>query len=581
MSFQPLIPISIVSLGLLILLAILAWMERRSTARWLAARLFALIILLASIAALLLRPALPATDRQSPLLLLTKNYDRQVVDSLRQTTPKLEILYTSDALPYPQAQPLTDPISLSTLAPRVTGIAGEGLPADVLEYFPEHRFQFYPAAPQPGVTAMLQEAYYEGQPNLLQGRYQTDGETVTLVLSSPSAAEDSVQLAGAAEQAFSLAFTPRSAGKWLYNLLVKDSSGAVLDLQKVPLVVTTQRHLRILILQAFPAFEIRYLKDFLAAKGHAVAVRSQVSRDKYRTEFSNLPEQALARINATLLDGFDVLLLDGAAYQALSRAELSAISQSVNAGLGVLGLINGPQAELDRWLGLGSVGREPDTISLEKNISLPAYPVQAASRHDWYPVHVSSRGHTIAAYRYEGKGRLAFQSLQESYAYWLRGDSLTYGGLWIPLLEKTARPLTSDYTLNLNSIFPHYAGVPIDFQLTTANNPVAVLADSVAVPLLEDYRIAGVWHGRSWPEHAGWHQLKAGEVQLDYYSFPTAAWPSLAVAQKKQFTQSRAVSAPAFAAAMHENTRLQPVSLLWFYLFFLLSAGFLWLAPKL
>ncbi len=580
MSLQPLLPLWVVVIGFVLLLGGLAWLEVRLPGRWQSLRLTALVLALLSIAALLLRPSREQPTRENPIVLLTQDFAEDTVDSLLSANSAWKVYRAPGTGNYPNSTKLDDWVDLSGLDHRISAIVGEGLPAFALEYLSEKHFQYFPAAPTAGIQQLARKTYIEGQTNTIHGTYFLDNNARKLLLEAPGGPVDSIQIEESGLHNFSLDFTPRSPGLWQYHLVEKDSSGQVIEAALLPLRIAPKKQLRILILQAFPTFEVRYLKDFLADRGHAVAVRSQISRKNFRTEFANLPARDLSRLTDALLDDFDLLLADAAAFSQISRNERYGLGLAVERGLGFLGLINGESAAFQRWLGLMEVGSRLDTVRLDNGLTLPAYPLRTQAGRDWYPLQRTNNQRTVAAFFYQGKGKIGFQAAQESYAYLLRGDSLAYASLWMPVLEGCMRETFPDYTIELLHDFPIYAGAPLDFRITANRQVEVAFADSLMVPLQEHPYLRDVWYGRTWPSDAGWHQIEVGEERLDFYAFENDDWSGLKRAQVRQ--QNLNLSRPATAlTAAQEVTITEPISRIWWYVLFLLSAGFLWLAPKL
>ncbi|PHN06648.1 hypothetical protein [Flavilitoribacter nigricans] len=581
MSFQPLFPIWVIIIGFVLILALLSWLEIRRPLRWRSLRLSALVLALLALMGILLQPSREQIRSDAPVLLLTADYESSVVDSLLLAHSDWEIYRTPGAATYLRSNSLEKLVGLSDLSHRIGALAGNGLPAYAWEYLPQKQFPFFPSALQSGMQKITQKVYSEGQVNQLEGSIYLMDVSRQLLLKDPEGPLDSTIVEPDGLQSFTLNFTPQEAGTWEYQLVQKDTNGQLLSEHILPIRVDPEKRLRVLILQAFPTFEVRYLKDFLADRGHEVAVRSQISRTNFRTEFANLPDRNLNRLSTALLDDFDLLIADAAAFGQLGRNDLNNLSTAVEQGLGFLGIVNGDDASFRRWLGLINVGGEPDSVRLGNNLTLAAYPVNRQQDREWYDLQRTANDRSVAAYFYRGRGKIGFQTTQESYAQLLRGDSLTYASLWMPVLEGTLRETYKDYTIELLSEFPNYTGEPLDFRIT-ANQPLeTVTVDDQKIAVREDPFLDNVWYGRFWPRSTGWHQIAVGEESLDIYSFAANAWPDLRLAQlrRQSLMQVRAEGLPKGEA--FQQTRLEPVSRLWFYLLFLLSAGFLWLAPKL
>ena len=104
----------------------------------------------------------------------------------------------------------------------------------------------------------------------------------------------------------------------------------MLDQQTLPITVKKIKQQKILILSAYPRFELRQFKNWLANNKHHVFWRSKISKDNYRFEYLNSSNRSLKRISNKLLSDIDLLILDTKSFQSMSsRQRLWAVEQVV------------------------------------------------------------------------------------------------------------------------------------------------------------------------------------------------------------------------------------------------------------
>jgi len=192
-------------------------------------------------------------------------------------------------------------------------------------------------------------------------------------------------------------------------------------------------------------------------------------------------------------------------------------------------------------------------------------------------VVVTDKSRTLSGYATVREGTAGFQLLRETYALLLAGDSISYGSLWTPLIEATARTRTISSAIHLTRDFPLRINEPIAVELISDSTP-SLYADSTIVPLAEDPLIDGLWHATVWPGESGWHALATQTDTLPYYVFPSGDWDAVRVAQQQDATRLASATAAAPDALRAVSRRLR-LTVCW--IAFLLATGFLWLAPKL
>jgi hypothetical protein len=189
----------------------------------------------------------------------------------------------------------------------------------------------------------------------------------------------------------------------------------------------------------------------------------------------------------------------------------------------------------------------------------------------------------LSGYVNKGAGRIAFQLLQETYRLVLEGKKMEYASLWSPLVERSARTQNPKFKIETDQPFPIYPDEPLDVNVIAANSAPRLMSDGVLVPLREDVVIDDYWHGRSWADEAGWHQfvIQQDSSKQNYYVSNTAEWQSLRTSQLHRSNEALSENDSTNNKDLSTVKSRYPVSLLIFFIIFLLSAGFLWLVPKL
>lgn len=580
--FNSLFPVSWVIAGSMLILCLLGWLEIKRNQKFLALRLTALLLAVISIACLILNPAL-SMRMTSDIILLTPNYRQQTLDSIANANPACQIYKLASVPGANNAVPIQNYRDLSKLSGNLF-LLGEGLPQYMLEYVDTssiHHFQ----APSPSgfIGIKADKIYSANQRATVEGSVNLRGHW-TISLTGPAGKEDSVRIQTKSPQSFSVTFTPKTPGLFAYTLSAADSSGAVRYTEQLPVQVKEQKTLSILFLSDYPSAEIRFLKNFLERKGHQLTLRYRISKEKYRAEFINTPQKNIGLLNKQRLQHFDLLLTDATSLASLSGAEIREAEQAVKEGLGILSVINTstPSKQTSDFLNLTFTVIKNDSAHLRINqhrVKIPATPVNPSSAKKLFAVQSEISGRMISGYTQNGLGKSGFQILTNTFTLELSGEKNAYAEIWSPLIERLARKEISKYDLRFITPFPYYPDEPLDFTIISASEKPTVRIDSIEIPLVENPLIKNVWFGKTWAGKAGWNTLYTDQNSSRYNFFVSKpeGWRALQAAN--QVSSIRKLVSEKEKPT--EKIIHQPVSRILFFALFLITAGFLWLAPKL
>jgi hypothetical protein len=214
-----------------------------------------------------------------------------------------------------------------------------------------------------------------------------------------------------------------------------------------------------------------------------------------------------------------------------------------------------------------------------KLITTPASETRVVFDPSVTPVQENKSG-ILSGYSFDGAGKIAFQFLQETYRLALSGDSSAYSEVWSPLIEQVAKPRPQKSKIKIVTPFPWYENEPIDVMIISSNGNPLLLDDSVQIPLKEDVIIDNVWHGRTWGASKGWHTLQTEDgTSMPYYISQKDDLKSLSIAN--QMEKNKILQNASSKTSEEKRIAWTEVPPVFFYVLFLISAGFLWVAPKL
>lgn len=549
-----------------------AWFEFRKKTKFRTSRIFAVVVLALSLLGLLLRPFYSTTS-SSGIILLTPGYNQSLLDSVMKQNSHLVLMRTPDCIEVRKAA-VADDDFIEEHSAQIKFILGEGLSAATLETMTKKNFHLLGSLPPGIVFLSIPLEVVENHAATVTGILNADSAG-QLRLAGPAGTEDSVALVKG-NQNFSLSFTPRQNGRFVYYLEIQHGNSA--SREPLPVVVHEEQPLKILFLQKFPTAEIKNLKDFLGQRHHALTLRYQLSKSIYRHEFVNSAEKQITKISQSMLSSFDLIFIDLATLQSLSTPERDDLKKAISTGLGAVVLPSDEPKNLPWFWDVKFKPGAKDTAHVQlvtnRNQVMPVLPFDITSDREIYP-EIKAGSRIVSGYVLLGLGKVAIVLLQETYRIKVEGNEQDYARIWTDLITKVSRKKATD-RLSITTPFPVYQHEPL--EVTLISDDALLLADSISLPLIEDISIDDIWYGRTWAGQPGWHKLETKNSTLHYSIPENSAWKSLRAANRIQATRN-AASAP-----NPSNTTLtekKEVPLLLFFFLFMVSAGFLWLAPKI
>jgi hypothetical protein len=549
---DPLFPLMLSIVVAIVVLATLIYLETRRKQKYLVFRIIAQFFLVSSVFLLALRPSVEKQAEHKSLVLLTEGYQQNKIDSLR-----------------------LKPVSVSSFneLPKVSGItaiAGNGLPSWALELLPAKNYSFIPSPVPKGITAIeIDEHIYAHRWNEIRGTY--NGGSALLKLRGPGGLEDSVEVSNGS---FSLSFFAKAPGRFNYQLITGNEE------EDLPLVIEPERTFNIIFVSDYPTFEMRYLKNFLASKGHRLSIRNQVSRGLYKFEFANRPAENFQSLTTQLLKATDLVIIDERSWHTLGAVEQKNLQSAVNDGLGVIVMPEAKPEKNRSSLVQFTATEEKDTarVALGRagSFRLPALALEAKQSE---PLLTSTEHRVLSGFRHSGAGKVGFQFLLETYQLGLQGKTDVYSSLWISLLEKCARTSRSDLKFRITSPFPLYENEPINFDIISSGKEPQLTIDNIGFPLTEDVFIDDLWHGTTWLDGNRWHDFTLDSATTAVHVMKTGAWKSIYASNNRKATAMHAgqQSGDELASTQRDDKAIK-IAL---FSIFILSAGFLWVAPKL
>ncbi len=470
-------------------------------------------------------------------------------------------------------------------------ILGYGLNKYELDVLRDHQLIFHPGSISGFTSVNWNNIIRSGEKLIVQGSFKgASNKSVRILLRGLSTTLDSVELRG--QQNFELSTSPKLISKAIYSLIAL-SGKDTLAIEKIPVIIEEKTPLKILMISSSPDFESKFLKNWLYAEKYALAIRTNISKGKFSSEFLNTERTNLNRISPVLLDGYDILIGDMSALSGLGSAESSAIQSAMSNGMGVL-------IRADSTGGSGFYRRafniRQNRAIDQKNLTLSweGQSVKKASTPSGQAMEITPRSgeqalvrdnknHILASSKIYGAGRMIITTVPDTYTWMLSNNSANYSSYWSHILENAARKTEVKEGWAVLDQFPVVnSHVRLTLENTAGDLPLARVSGTplrFAQDPLQTFR----WTADYWPSETGWQSVRSANGDSWWYVYEPGDWSSARSAEKMKTTarfaaENKAEVKTGGTAVRTYNYRI-PV--IWFYLLFVGCCAFLWAEKKL
>ncbi len=551
------------------------WSQRKERRFWVK-----LTVSFIGVASLLLMALRPAHQKEALLgrgILLTEGHRPEQLDSLKAIFKRIK---TESYVPGKNLALLETTDSIFVL--------GHGVHSFDMWQFNGKAINFLRGKEPEGLVDITYEnEILLGDELLVKTRYNHPKAGHWLILNDPGGNSlDSISLGDGPEQYIELIAKPKTSGQFTYSLEEKNTEGSFVGKELLPVKVVDRELLNILMVNNFPTFETKYLKNFLAENGHSVLARTQLTTNRFKFEYFNREASPIYQMTPKALEGFDLIVMDVDSYIGLGSSSKAALEEAIREQ--GTGLFIQPNAAFFKLSQRQSPFRFRTDDGTEITFGgaaqkLKKYPYNFLGGFPLQPIVTDSV--EIAFYMPMEKGKMASFVLQDTYHLILNGQQDVYARLWTHLLNDLVRQKEVETQWQALTDVPR-RDQPFDFQLrTNVESPQVKTDQGAAIPLLQDFSVSTLWNGTTYPRSTGWNHLQLSTDSLSrfsYYVFDTN--------ERKAATQKNVLEANIREFGQHEgfgkvnpstSREHVPISPLWFFVPFLLCMGWLWLEPKL
>jgi hypothetical protein len=422
---------------------------------------------------------------------------------------------------------------------------GDGVDEAQLQELKGYAITFKPGTDPEGIIS----CHWPGTINstaklLVQGTYHNPGsKALVLVLKGLGLHLDSVSIAAKTTRQFSFATQPRAVGKVQYQLMALRGKDTLSN-EPVPFEVVPAAPVKVLILASYPDFEYKFLKNWLYENQYPLIFRTQISKDKYSTDFLNTEKVSVDRLTGNALKNIDFLIIDEETWKALPAGEKNAIDQEVATGMGMLiRTTEGHKNSLNHLV-----------------------------------VHSAPNGKVLIDSRLQGRGQILTSAAPETYTWLMEGRKADYANFWSKVLTQAARKKNNPLNWEIVPEFPKVGQkTRLIVELPVAATIPKVEIDESTFAPRQNLAIPFQWDVFLWPASPGWKNIGTGKEMQSFYVYQKEDWKNIARLQKKKATATFITQSTAVHKSMtREHKENRELSRWWFYSLLLLAMGYLW-----
>ncbi len=470
-------------------------------------------------------------------------------------------------------------------------IVGNGLDQHEIEAFRNQQLIFHPSPVYGFSSVHWNSTVRSGEKLTVQGSFKSESnKVVKILLRGLSTTLDSVELRG--NQTFELNTTPKLLDKAIYSLIAIAERDTLAN-EKIPVIIEAKTPLKIIMLSSSPDFESKFLKNWLYSEQYSLAIRTNISKDKFSTEFLNTERVNLNRVSPALLENFDILIGDIAELSRLGAVESAAIQNQVNKGMGLViraDSIGGTgfyrrafNIRQNRAINQKSLTLDWDGQTAKKISPPTGWAMEIVPGSGEQALVRDNKKHVLVSSQLYGAGRMIVSTVADTYTWMLSNNSAEYASYWSHILEKAARKTELAESWTILNTFP-VANSPslVRLESTTKTIPSAS-AGNTPLHFEQDAHQLFRWTADYWPSGAGWQTIGSGNNESFWYVFDEKDWGSPRAAQKikstAKFISRRNTIFQHAESTVRSYTYTVPA--MYFFILFLVACGYLWIEAKL
>ncbi len=581
------------------LLAFLIFKEaKRKNKNWLILRLIASVIAVGSLFFLIypMKYEVSKSVKKEEFYLLTKganldsvsksNAQLFTLDSgIYQNNSKNKIKFLPDLSYYLSEHPEIKTINLY----------GEGLENSDLKSLINYKINYKPIENINKIkNCNWQKTITNTDDLVVEGKYKNDSDKpVNVVLNGLGTNLDSVSIKANEEANFSLKGKTNQLGYFTYHIEAIQNKDT-LAYEAVPFEVIEKQPVNVLILASTPDFEYKFLKNWLYQNNYSLALRTRISKEKFSSDFLNLPTVNINNLNKNLLQKFDLIIADDAELANLSSQENNVLNSQIDEGLGLLVRIGDekPTSNYAAGFSVNSLavkqaqGFSFKMINDEDKTSplIIENPVQLNSILTHQPLVLDDKGKIYTDSKVLDVGKIAMTSISNSYQWAIKGNQKDFAKYWSEIISNTIKKVDLKKEVLLKDAFPKiYDKAVLIYKGSNDNKIPKISVEGIAISPIQNQNFSNEWAAPFWPSKLGWNKVDVSGLIKQVYIFDKKSWLAANQIEKigntLNFIKNNQIHSP--KSEIITEKQIKEVTKWLFFVLFLLSCGFLWFESKI
>lgn len=550
---------------LVIVFVLLEWRKKKMRRSW---RILAIVIAIISLYIMYLKPITLSQKPHQSILLIGQDIAPEVKDSLLNLPDFHAYQYDSETRLLTPLSSKKKPVGFNGLSFTVDTLFIAGYIPPINPHYYTKRIKLIDKSPK----------YSVSYPKWLKL-----GEELIIEVSNNS--DDTISVNGVVgvdsintnvlplNKFVVLKTIPKSAGAVFGNLKLNDEAYYFhLNVQD------EQKYIFHLIAES-PDFEWRFLKDYLESQGHAVYYESKISKEKYKSSFSNWPDSlAKQKYNKQPL-AFDALLIDMEAWNTMAAQRKNNYSEILNDKYGAIIFRANPNASvslraINPSLGKRIYSAKESTLTDRVNL------FNISGLNTFEHVHNLNLFKNILP-----RVSVGFLQIQDSYQWSLAGKNEEYRSYWSSVLNQLMRTENSEYLFVTEwpVIFQPFHASFWSAQPLDSVRVVWNATDTLKVPVAQDSIFQERYQFIYYPERVGWHQIVVNNKSAEryFYVHPDSSSSQLLMESSYNYSYYSYLNKVDKKRNNNSSNNKEDSLTFWFFLLFLLSISFLWIEEKI
>lgn len=333
--------------------------------------------------------------------------------------------------------------------------------------------------------------------------------------------------------------------------------------------------LLVLLLAESPDFEWKFLNNFLANKGHGVFWKTRVSKDIFKTQFTNWPDSMKMYRNKESYSNYDLIITDVQAWNALTYGSQKEIIEATKSSNLACVFRTNEGTNMTDKTGQLSVRIKGGEL-VNSNV---LQTVQNSALAGWKRLN---------DYQYIGDATnasgLALLSLQNSYVWVLNGENEQYDSFWDDFINALMVKERKEFIFSDALAFKSHPFTISKWDRDASNELIIIdsQADTLKLKAKNNSLMAERQAYEFNPAIEGWHNiLLADGNSLPFYVHSETLIKDALGQAFYQYNYNKALESERGSLKNSNQLKNRQDITIWFFVLMLLCFSYLWIEEKI